>query len=667
MTRVIEHVWIEMRDGVRLSARLWLPDDAEQVPVPAILEYIPYRKRDGTRGRDEPIHGYFAEHGYAALRVDMRGAGDSEGLLWDEYLAQEQQDAIDVIAWAAAQPWCSGKVGMFGKSWGGFNGLQVAAHRPPALKAVVSCYTTDNRYRDDIHYMGGLLLNDNLWWGNIMITDQCRPPDPEVVGENWRNMWQERLDNLPCWPANWMEHPTYDDYWRHGSVGEDWSAIECPVLVVGGWEDSYTNPVPRLLENLNVPCRAILGPWGHIYPQDGVPGPAIGFLQECVRWWDHWLKDIDRGVMDDPKMRAYLCDSYPAEGSRNFTPGRWVGERQWPSSNINQVTYNLNNDFSLSDKVSVVQSLTISSPLSHGKAGGEWMATGCAGEHPADQRIDDGGSLNFDTATLEQDFDVLGAPVLKLTFSVDQEIAQISIRLSDVRPDGQITRVSYQVFNLNHINGHDKPSRLIPGQIYHIDIPLNTIGYHLGIGHRVRVSIGTCYWPLVWPSPRRTSLSVYSGETQLELPVRASYEDEPVVSFPESVHGKDAPITQLSEGILHRYSQQDYVSGLNHYVTEGIGGLFGEGVQRFDEIGTVLDSSLKRHLTIHDDDPLSACCEITQHYRMGREGWMFDIDTVTILKSDLDQFILTARVEVKENGQSAFVREWNRTFPRLFL
>jgi len=667
MTRVIEHVWIEMRDGVRLSARLWLPEDAEQNPVPAILEYIPYRKRDGTRGRDEPIHGFFAEHGYAALRVDMRGAGDSEGLLWDEYLLQEQEDAIDVIAWAAAQPWCSGKVGMFGKSWGGFNGLQVAAHRPPALKAVVSCYTTDNRYRDDIHYMGGLLLNDNLWWGNIMITDQCRPPDPEIVGENWRKMWQERLDNLPLWPANWMEHPIQDDYWRHGSVDQDWSAIECPVLVVGGWEDSYTNPVPRLLENLQAPCRAILGPWGHIYPQDGVPGPAIGFLQECVRWWDHWLKDIDRGVMNDPKMRAYICDSYPAEGSRDFTPGRWVGEAQWPSPHIKADVWHLAADLSLAKQAGTVKYFSISSPLSHGKAGGEWMAAGCAGEHPADQRLDDGGSLNFDTPIFEQAFDILGAPVLRLKFSVDQEIAQISLRLSDVRPDGQITRVSYQVFNLNHLNGHDKPEKLIPGKIYEIAIALNQCGYRFEAGHKIRLSIGTCYWPMVWPSPTVTNLTIHCGDSMLELPVRETYANEPIIEFAAPIHGHDAAITQLSDGIMHRYSSQDHVSGEHHYVTEGIGGLFGEGVQRFDEIGTMLDSSLKRHLTIRDNDPLSACCEITQHYRMGREGWMFDINTLTILKSDRQNFYLTAKVEVKENGEAAFMREWERTFPRQFL
>src|SRR5690242_13008433 len=292
--RRVEHFWITLKDGVRLSARMWLPDDAETNPVPAILEYIPYRKRDGTRGRDEPMHHYFAGHGYASIRVDLRGSGESDGLLEDEYLQLELDDGVEVIAWIAAQKWCNGSVGMMGKSWGGFNCLQVAALRPKPLKAVLSVCSTDDRYADDIHYMGGCLLNDNLWWGAIMLAYQARPQDPAIAGEGWRADWLDRLDRLPFFPALWAAHQRRDDYWRHGSICEDFSAITCPVFAVGGWADAYTNAIPRLLEGLTVPRLGLIGPWAHIYPQDGSPGPAIGFLQEATRWWDHWLKDEDR-------------------------------------------------------------------------------------------------------------------------------------------------------------------------------------------------------------------------------------------------------------------------------------------------------------------------------------------------------------------------------------
>ena len=158
-----------MSDGCRIAARIWLPAGAEPTPVPAILEYIPYRKRDFMRARDEPIHRYFAQAGYAAVRVDLRGSGDSDGVLFDEYTQQELDDALEIIAWIAAQPWCSGAVGMMGISWGGFNALQVAALDPPALKAIITLCSTDDRYADDAHYMGGCLLNENLQWGAIAV------------------------------------------------------------------------------------------------------------------------------------------------------------------------------------------------------------------------------------------------------------------------------------------------------------------------------------------------------------------------------------------------------------------------------------------------------------------------------------------------------------------
>ena len=196
--------WITLSDGTRLAATLWLPVDALERPVPAILEYLPYRRRDGTVLRDRQMHAYFAGHGYAAVRVDMRGSGDSDGLLLDEYLPQEQSDAVEVIAWLAAQPWCSGTVGMMGISWGGFNALQVASHRPPALKAVITCCSTDDRYADDCHYMGGCLLNNTIAWASTMFAFGALPPDPEVVGDRWRDMWLARLENNPLMLADWI-------------------------------------------------------------------------------------------------------------------------------------------------------------------------------------------------------------------------------------------------------------------------------------------------------------------------------------------------------------------------------------------------------------------------------------------------------------------------------
>ncbi len=662
--RVEEHVWITLSDGCRLGARLWLPEGAERKPVPAVLEYIPYRKRDGTRSRDEPMHGYFAEHGYAAVRVDMRGSGESDGHLADEYLKQEQDDALEVIAWIAAQPWCTGAVGMMGKSWGGFNALQVAARRPPALKAIITVCSTDNRYADDVHYMGGCLLNDNLWWGSIMLAYQARPLDPEIVGAGWRERWLERIGMIPFFPALWLAHQRYDDYWKHGSVCEDFSAIQCPVLTVGGWADAYTNAVPRLLQGLKVPRLGIIGPWAHLYPQDGVPGPAIGFLQESVRWWDHWLNGRDSGVMREPMLRAYIEDYVPPEGTRTTMPGRWVGEATYPSPDIRSRTLHLRSDRSLDDRAGEPAEFAIRSPQSHGKASGEWMGAGVVGEHPTDQRLDDGGALVFETPALEESVTVLGAPVLRLDVAADAPVAQLAVRLSDAAPDGRATRVSYQVLNLTHRAGDERPAPLEPGRRYVVRVKLNDCGHRFARGHRIRLSIGTAYWPIVWPAPYPATLTIRTDGSALELPVRRERETERAPAFEPPARGRPAPMTQIGKGAFRRYSLQDHVSGEAVYVTDGEGGLFGEGILRFDEIGTELSRSQKRELTIRDDDPLSARYAITQSYDMGREGWRVSVRTRTEMRSDRENFYLAGTLTALEAGKVVAEHSWTETIPR---
>ncbi|HEX4767548.1 MAG TPA: CocE/NonD family hydrolase, partial [Lichenihabitans sp.] len=390
--REIEHLEIPMPDGCRLAARLWMPDDAETRPVPAILEYIPYRKNDLTASRDAAAHPFVAGHGYACIRVDLRGSGESEGVLRDEYLQQELDDGVETIAWIAAQPWCDGNVGMIGISWGGFNGLQIAAMQPPALKAIITCSSTDDRYADDVHYMGGCLLTDNLSWASIMFGRNTCPPDPRLVGEKWREMWHARLKDSGLWIEPWLEHQTRDAYWRHGSVCEDFGRIRCPVYAAGGWADGYVNAVFRLLQGLDVPRKGLIGPWAHTYPHLGKPGPAIGFLQDSLRWWDHWLKGRGTGIMDEPMLRAWIQDSAPPRGAYAQRPGRWVAEPCWPAPNVRFEDLRLGADGRLGGEADVgamSAALPVSSPLRVGLLGGKWCSYAVPGDLPGDQRTED--------------------------------------------------------------------------------------------------------------------------------------------------------------------------------------------------------------------------------------------------------------------------------------
>ncbi|MEQ8370744.1 MAG: CocE/NonD family hydrolase, partial [Alphaproteobacteria bacterium] len=362
-------VWIEMPDGARLAATIWRPKDSDSRPVPAILEYVPYRRHDFTALGDSRHHPWFAGQGYASVRVDCRGSGDSDGIMYDEYLARELQDGADVIAWLAKQPWCSGSVGMMGISWGGFNALQVAALNPPALKAIITCCSTDDRYADDIHYMGGCHITEQLNWASTMFGFNSRPPDPAVVGERWRDMWIERLEKNAPWILEWTSHQRRDAHWTHGSVCEDFAAIRCAVYAVGGWSDGYSNAIPRLLAGLSVPRKGLIGPWGHNYPWNGRPGPAIGGLQDFTRWWDHWLKDEDSGMMDEPMLRAWLHDLTPPAPQYAELPGRWVAEETWPTARIAPQTYVLG-DRILARQATTDAALTTVSPQTVGMGQG---------------------------------------------------------------------------------------------------------------------------------------------------------------------------------------------------------------------------------------------------------------------------------------------------------
>ncbi|MER9331533.1 CocE/NonD family hydrolase [Mesorhizobium sp. M0488] len=494
-----------MPDGCRLAARMWLPQDAECKPVPAIVEYIPYRKNDLTAARDAVMHPYVAGHGYAVVRVDLRGTGDSEGLMLDEYLQQELEDGCSVIEWLAAQPWCDGNVGMIGISWGGFNGLQIAAMRPPALKAVISCASTDDRYADDVHYMGGTLLIDNFSWAAIMFGRNALPPDPRNKPDTWRALWHGRLKESGLWLKNWLQHQHRDEFWKHGSVCEDYGAITCPVYAISGWADGYCRSVFRLVENLQGPRKGLVGPWAHTYPHIGKPGPAIGFLQECVRWWDHWLKRHDTGIMDEPMLRLFMQEGAPPQASYEVREGRWITEPAWPSPSVERRSLFLagNGGLCMHRGEGAPAPQPVSSPLSVGLRGGKWCSYASPGDQPPDQRGDDAGSLVFETEVLGEALEIAGDAILDLVFESDRPAAMVAVRLSDVAPDGAATRVSYGLLNLTHRDGHEQPEPLEIGKRYRVSVAFKHVAQHFRAGHRIRLAISTGYFPVAWPAPER--------------------------------------------------------------------------------------------------------------------------------------------------------------------
>jgi predicted acyl esterase len=637
--RVIEHTLIPLRDGTMLAARIWLPDDAEQSPVPAILEYLPYRKRDGTYERDALTHPYLAGHGYAAARVDLRGCGESTGLLFDEYAKQEQDDGLEVIAWLAAQPWCSGVVGMMGISWGGFNALQIAARRPPALKAIVTLCSTDDRYADDAHYMGGALLTAGLEWAFFFFGSMCLPPDPVLVGARWRAIWLQRLKNVPLFCKLWLQHQRRDAYWKHGSVCEDYTAIQCPVYAVGGWTDAYKNAIPRLLARLQVPRKGLIGPWAHAYPHFALPGPQIGFLQEMLRWWDYWLKGIDTGVMKAPMLRAWMTNSVKPAAHHEVLPGRWVAEACWPWPGITPRRLHLT-DNGLQNDAGPLRARAVCSPQTVGGCAGNWVPFGRGHDQAGDQQADDMRSLMFETPPLETAIELLGAAIVTLEVASDRPIANLVARLCDVHPSGESLRVSYGVLNLTHRDGHECPLPLVSGERYPVRLQLNDAGSVIPAGHRLRLALSTAYWPMIWPSPERATLFIFAGT--LDLPVRV----------PQATDALLAPLADPQSAPPERPS------------------LFRRGtlrVERIDRIGLELGTESKSLFHVEPDDPLSAVVDLRRTQTMSRDQWQIRIETRMRLASTHNAFRLQAGLRALEGTKEICEREWDSTIPRDFL
>jgi uncharacterized protein len=657
--REIENAWITLADGCRLAARIWLPDDAEQSPVPAILEYLPYRKRDGTVERDELTHPYVAGHGYACVRVDMRGNGDSDGLMADEYTRQEQNDALEVIEWLAQQPWCTGAVGMIGISWGGFNGLQVAARRPPALKAIITLCSTDDRYADDIHYMGGCLLTDNLAWASVMFAYSSRPPDPALVGERWRAIWLERLEHTPLLIENWLKHQRRDAFWQHGSVCEDFSDIQCAVYAVGGWADGYSNAIPRLLEGLSCPKKGLIGPWAHKYPHFALPGPQIGFLQEALRWWDHWLKGIETGIMTEPEYRVWMPKSVPPRVHYSWRPGRWVAEPAWPSPNVGERRLFLNSG-RLEEQTGPEAPVEIHSPQWLGFSAGEWCAHGLSNDLPSDQQFDDGAAVCFETGAFAEGLEILGAPVAVLELSADRPNAFIVARLSDVGRDGETTLVTYGVLNLTHRGSHKHPEPLEPGRRYPVRVQLNDVAHAFPAGHRVRLALSNAYWPTLWPSPEPVTLTLVTGLSSLSLPVRAPRAlDAELRPFPEPEAAPPWRRTVLVPGRSERKVERD---PLHRSTTTTV--ISDEGVYRLEAIDLEVGQSSVQRYRIQDDDPTSARVEIAWTVIRRRADWRIRTLTRTVMTCTRDAFEIAATLEAFEAERRVFARTWDRRIPR---
>ncbi len=632
----------------------------ETGPSPAILEYLPYRKRDGSAPRDETTHPVFAKAGYACIRVDIAGTGDSDGQFDDEYSEQELSDGEAVLNWIAAQDWCDGNVGMIGISWGGFNGLQLAFRRPAALKAVVSVASTVDRYADDIHFMGGCLLSDNVNWGCQMFAYLTRPADP-ALRPDWREDWLKRLENVPFSAADWLRHPTRDGFWKHGSVCEDWSAIRAPVLAITGWADAYVNAPPTLAANLEVPAKAIIGPWEHRYPHIAKLD-AGDFHSEVIRWFDRWLKGQQNGAEDLPAYRAYMQQHFNPTKENKPRQGHWIAESQWPSPNVGTQHWHLRPG-GFAD-APIAEKAMVASPSHIGQASGYF----CPGmridnELSEDQSQDDALSLCFDSTAMQKPLDLLGRARLKLSFTADKPVAQLVARLCDVAPDGTSQRITYRALNLTHCNSHETPEVLVPGKVYEAEIVLNECAHRLLPGHILRLALSTSYWPIVWPAPNAAQVTLLLEHSALLLPVRDVHEEiapsnpGPVQDYPTLQAGQLRPPSGRSE----RSVEDDGTVVLTTFDD------YGKATDPYH--GMTVGSHVAMRYAIHPDDPTTAQYKANWSFTFARGDWQVEIHTEGQMTCDEQNFYLDRKLRATEGSEKSEVltKEWRETIPRGLL
>ncbi len=481
---------IPTSSGIELGATITRPTASGKFP--ALMWYDPYRS--GSDGEASSMARYFVRRGYVFVNLNVRGTGNSQGVSTDEYTVEETQDGCDAIAWLAGQSWSTGRMGMLGASYSGFNALQVAAAAPPALKAIAPAYFTDRRYTDDCHYKGGCLRGyfDMLTYGLGMVARNALPPFREAVGEAWSDLWQQRLKESEPYLLKWIQHQVEDDYWSVGSIAGHTHNIQAATFIIGGWNDGYLNPPLRVFQELQAPKKLLMGPWKHAYPNSSHCGPRIDIHFELLRWWDHWLKDMDNGVPDEPPVQVYEREYEPPITDRTTIAGRWRAADALPRNE--PPVYHLSGD-TLSDRPSDRAGSAFVRYLPAAcRNGGLWDA-GVPFTLPGEQTEDSGHAINFTTQPLEADLPIFGNPTFSLYLSADVDVIPVAVRLLEVAPDNTGVLVTKGILNTTRRNGMNNPEPLTPGKITKVEYHLEATAWRFSRGSRIRISVNGSDFP----------------------------------------------------------------------------------------------------------------------------------------------------------------------------
>ncbi|MEO3807671.1 CocE/NonD family hydrolase [Sphaerisporangium sp. B11E5] len=617
---------IPLPDGTRLAADLHLPGGP---PAPCLLEALPYRKDDVTAGYRAEYEA-LAGHGYAVCRVDLRGTGSSEGVAADEYPPGEVDDLCAVIAWLAAQEWCDGGVGMFGTSYSGFAALNVAAARPPALKAICSVYASDDRYTDDVHYTGGLpRWLDIVDYPAYMAAMNALPPVPAVYGDGWREEWLRRLDATEPWLPRWLAERDDGPYWRCGSLRPRHDRIAVPTMLVAGWADGYGNVVPRLtaaLERGGVPYRVIAGPWSHADPAHALPGPGIDLVPEMVRWWDRWLRGDETAV---PARSAvvFVRRSTPPSPVRRLVNGTFHDLPGWPAVPCRALP------------LGGAGWAVLPSDPSIGVA--VWNS--CAGAlpwgQPLDQRDDDARSVTAEWDVPAGGLTVVGNPRLRVPVRAPGGGA-LAVRLCDVSPGGASELVTRGLLRLPATDGTE------------VEVELDVVAHRVVAGHRLRVALATSEWPNAMTPPDTGPVHVDLAASALLLPVA----DDPPGPEAAGLPRTPPPPAPRTDGLVWTV-ERDVLGGVTRCRT-------GYGSSDRTEDGSYADRYDGEVTLDHRTRRQTATAE-TRFAITWPDGPEVAARSRVDVVADGGDLTVTVSVAATEDGTEVRIRHWSSTIPGL--
>lgn len=612
-----EWIRIPMADGRYLAARLWRPVGAARVP--AILDLAPYRAFDFFRPVGEPMFPWWAQQGYAVLAIDTSGAGGSTGLLRDEYLPQEIDDTVAAVAWAAAQPWCDGGVGLSGLSWAAFTALRAAARAPPALKAMVLGGVSEDGWTTDVQNLGGATYAARVDWAGVMLMLGALPPDPKQFGAGWRDAWIERLKANRPWIIPWLSHPERDRYWQAKAA----PASTVPLLLYSGWADKYATSVLRIAAAWKGPVRTIIGPWEHAVPSTAARGPRIGFLQEALRWWDRWLKGRDTGVMEDPPLRIWVAEPDRKGGLEH---GNWRS-MPWP----------MERGPSLELRFGTGQIVLSPDPRSPQKLDAD-LYEDAPGAWPT------AGTLMGPVA--ETDIDIVAAPVLACRLRANRPGGLMVARLLDIAPDGQAVRMTTAALNLAFHDGSGRNAPPAANEWIEVALPFQATVWRLKAGHRLGLSLSADGWPTLWPGRTHATLTLDRASLTLSVPLANDSMTTPrhfaqPVTAPGAALGPTRWLNPANEPL-----PGPGLTGATAYSPS-------PAAWHLDATGTDYYRASRFELALSDGGRQAAAAKVFR-VAFERPDWSIRIDTRLIVRSTPAAFRVDWTLQAVENGRTIF-------------